>query len=415
MFLQTKALANFFTVISFFMVIQSARSDPVLKGVPFITIWNAPTSACWEKYGVSLDLSTFDIVVNQNYTFQGKEVVIFYSSHLGLYPYYNESNEPVNGGLPQNISLGDHLDKAFMDILDTITEPTFNGLAVIDWENWRPLWVRNWDKKRVYKQSSQELVRQMYPDMPTEKVLEIAKSEFENAGRKMMKSTLELGHQLRPNGLWGFYGFPDCYNYNYKDTSHNYTGECPVQEKLRNDNLTWMWEASKALYPDIYLEQALKMSENVGPYVKHRILEGIRVAKNRPILPYARIVYTYSMEFLTQEDLIQTIGQSAALGSAGIILWGNADYSVSKGFLLSVNSYIDETVGHYIVNVTSSVILCSKAVCTGNGRWCVRTHHLIHTFICILRALRSRGIHKAKDLLFLDKPAIGTSCTLGIL
>ncbi|KAG8436169.1 hypothetical protein GDO86_007319 [Hymenochirus boettgeri] len=149
------------------------------------------------------------------------------------------------------------------------------------------------------------------------------------------------------------------------------TERCPVQEKLRNDNLTWMWEASKALYPDIYLEQALKMSENVGPYVKHRILEGIRVAKNRPILPYARIVYTYSMEFLTQEDLIQTIGQSAALGSAGIILWGNARYSVSKDSCLAVNSYIDETVGHYIVNVTSSVILCSKAVCTGNGR-CVR-------------------------------------------
>ncbi|OCT85667.1 hyaluronidase-1 [Xenopus laevis] len=359
------------TIVLSGLVSCLAAELPVLKGRPFVSVWNAPTSPCLDRFGVTLDLSTFDIVLNQNHTFQGSEVVIFYSSQLGLYPYYDQSLSPVNGGLPQNNSLKDHLDKAFMDLLETISDPAFTGVAVVDWESWRPLWARNWDKMRVYQQSSQDLVKEIYPDLPPDEVLELAKAEFETAARKIMQSTLELGRELRPNGLWGFYGFPGCYNYGYKNFGQNYTGKCPIDEIHRNDNLTWLWEASQALYPDIYLEQALKMSENVGPYVKYRVLEGIRVAKDLPVLPYARIVYTYSMDFLTQEDLIQTIGQSAALGAAGVILWGNADYSRSKESCLAVNSYIDETLGHYLVNVSSSATLCSKAVCAGNGR-CVR-------------------------------------------
>ncbi|KAE8611870.1 hypothetical protein XENTR_v10012627 [Xenopus tropicalis] len=371
---QALSLAGYYTfLLSGLLGWLAAGTDPVLKGRPFASVWNAPTSPCLDRFGVTLDLSAFDIVLNQNHTFQGSEVVIFYSSQLGFYPYYDESLSPVNGGLPQNNSLRDHLDKAFMDLLETISHPGFNGVAVVDWESWRPLWARNWDKMRVYQQSSQDLVKEFYPHLPPDKVIELAKAEFETAARKLMQSTLELGRALRPKGLWGFYGFPSCYNYGYKKKNYgqNYTGECPIEEIHRNDNLTWLWEASQALYPDIYLEQALKMSEHVGPYVKHRVLEGIRVAKDLPVLPYARIVYTYSMDFLTQEDLIQTIGQSAALGAAGIILWGNADYSRSEESCLAVKSYIDETLGRYLVNVSSSAMLCSKAVCTGNGR-CVR-------------------------------------------
>lgn len=33
---------------------------------------------------------------------------------------------------------------------------------------------------------------------------------------------------------------------------------------------------------------------------------------------------------LFQEDLVHTIGESAALGAAGVILWGGYEYSASK-------------------------------------------------------------------------------------
>ncbi|KAM4722820.1 hyaluronidase-1-like [Rhinophrynus dorsalis] len=374
--MSTKSLSfiTFSAFLVFFPVVSS--SDPVLSGHPFVTVWNAPTSRCLEMFGVDLDLTVFDIVLNKNHSFVGTDVVIFYNNQLGVYPYYNDDGDPVNGGLPQNNSLRDHLHKAYVDMKNAISDPSFKGVAVIDWENWRPIWIRNWDKKKLYQQGSIDLVRQMFPDLPQVEAIMLAKREFEMAAKKFMRSTLKLGRKVRPNGLWGYYGFPCCYNYGYKNSSLNYTGECPKEEILRNNNLTWMWEASQALYPDIYLEKELKMSANVGRYVKHRVQEAFRVAKlasNKvlPILPYARLVYTYSMDFLTQEDLVQTIGQSAALGAAGIILWGNADYTRSKESCLAVKSYIDDTLGKYVVNVSSAALLCSKALCTGNGR-CVR-------------------------------------------
>ncbi|KAM8930729.1 hyaluronidase-1-like, partial [Pelodytes ibericus] len=358
------------------LIFPFVMPDPILSGHPFVTIWNAPTARCWEMFGVTLDLGAFDIVKNQNSSFKGSKVVIFYNTQLGLYPFYDSEGTPVYGGLPQNSSLKDHLEQAYVDIEATMPEPAFEGVAVVDWENWRPLWLRNWDKMLLYTKHSIELVREKHPEWPEEKIVEKATSEFEKAAQEFMQLTLELGHKMRPGGLWGFYGFPSCYNYGYKKSGENYTGECPEREMLRNNLLSWMWNSSQALYPDIYLEQGLKMSEYVGRFVKYRLEEGLRAAKlapgmDLPVLPYARIVYTYSMDFLTQEDLIQTVGQSAALGAAGIILWGNADYSESKDSCLAVKSYIDETLGMYVVNVTNGALLCSKALCSGNGR-CVR-------------------------------------------
>ncbi|XP_075039964.1 hyaluronidase-1-like isoform X2 [Mixophyes fleayi] len=325
---------------------HSASPESLLPGRPFVTVWNAPTSRCWEKYGVELDLGAFDIVANQNQSFEGSEMVIFYNSKLGLYPHYDQTDEPINGGLPQNVSLRDHLNQTYKDLITTIVSPDFTGVAVIDWEDWRPLWDRNWDQKSIYKKQSKELVRERHPQWSDEQILEEATREFEEAAEMFMASTLELGHKFRPGGLWGFYGFPDCYNNGYKNSSYNYTGECNQVEVERNNRLTWMWKSSRALYPQIYLEQILKRSEFVGRFVKHRLEEAFRVSTEAPqgdlpVLPYARMVYTYSMDFLRQDTCLE------------------------------VKSYVDDTLGMYVVNVTSGAALCSRSVCTGHGR-CVR-------------------------------------------
>ncbi|XP_053325455.1 hyaluronidase-1-like [Spea bombifrons] len=375
-----QSLRGFKTILciipSFLSLFVPSGSDPVLLDLPFVTVWNAPTRPCLERFGVEIDLDVFDIVMNQNHSFLGDQVVIFYSNQLGHYPHYDQDTKPVNGGLPQNASLEEHLMKARQDLEATISGKNFKGVAVVDWENWQPLWNRNWKQRMLYKLRSLELVHQKHPELPFRKAVKKARMEFEDASQKFMKSTLELAQRLNPNGLWGFYGFPNCFNYEYKDSSYNYTGMCPVSEKRRNDLLTWLWRASRALYPDIYLEKQLKKSKHVRCFVKHRVEEGFRVAKvapgvDLPVLPYARIVYTYSMDFLTQGDLIQTLGQSAALGAAGIILWGNTDYSASKESCLAVKSYVHETLGKYVKNVTRAAILCSQSRCAGHGR-CVR-------------------------------------------
>ncbi|XP_006023812.1 hyaluronidase-1 isoform X1 [Alligator sinensis] len=349
-------------------------TGPIFFDRPFVTVWNAPTENCEKKFHVSLDLGIFDVVLNRNESFMGNKMTIFYSTKLGLYPYYTKDGFPVNGGVPFNSSLPAHLQKAEQDIKADILDPNFRGLAVIDWESWRPLWVRNWDSLDIYKKKSIALVQERHPDWSPKRVVKKAELVFEKSGRAFMDQTLALGECLRPGGFWGFYGFPCCYNNDFKNV--NYTGECPEIEQQRNDQLQWLWNQSGALYPSIYLPKELEASGKVLTYVRHRIGEAFRVQKwvtggSLPVIPYAHISYELTDDFLSQEDLENTIGESASQGAAGIVLWGSEDYSNSRESCLAVKKFVDGILGHYIMNVTSSTILCSEAVCSSHGR-CVR-------------------------------------------
>ncbi|XP_068172507.1 hyaluronidase-like [Antennarius striatus] len=352
-------------------VLVSGLQSPFSQ-VPFLTVWNAPTSNCLSQFGVDIDLSTFDIVQNQNQTFIGGDITIFYDKYLGLYPKYSSQSEVINGGVPQNASLEEHLKVASEDIHKFIPDTDFRGLAVVDWESWRPVWERNWSEKRVYWLGSEALVRAKHPDWSPQQVADAARLEFEDAARKFMEETLKLGLEERPNGLWGFYNFPTCYNY-YRYNSTNYTGECPEIEKKRNDELLWLWNASSALYPGIYLDTKLQpLSREVLLFTHHRIMEAMRAAalnpSHLPVFTYAHIAYVQTLKFLSQEHLVYTIGESAALGSAGVVLWGDHYFSQSQTSCEAVKHYIDETLGRYVVNVTSAATLCSLTLCSSHGR-----------------------------------------------
>lgn len=272
---------------------QGSRS-PMVPNQPFTTIWNANTQWCLEKYGVDVDVSVFDVVANPGQTFRGPDMTIFYSYQLGTYPYYTSAGEPVFGGLPQNASLDTHLAHSFQDILAAIPASDFSGLAVIDWEAWRPRWAFNWDAKDIYRQRSRSLVQAQHPDWPAPWVEATARDQFQEAAQAWMAGTLKLGQALRPRGLWGFYGFPDCYNYDF--LSPNYTGQCPPGICAQNDQLGWLWGQSRALYPSIYMPTELEGTGKGQVYVRHRVGEAFRVAvgagdPDLPVLPYAQIFY----------------------------------------------------------------------------------------------------------------------------
>ncbi|XP_073325387.1 hyaluronidase-2 [Pagrus major] len=349
---------------------------PLYSQKPLLLAWNAPTEDCAPRHGIRFQLDLFQIVASPNEGFVRQNLTIFYKDRLGLYPYYEQDKTPMNRGLPQAASLTQHLDKMQEGVQKYIQEPGAKGLAVIDWEEWRPLWIRNWDTKDVYRKHSRELVRQKNPTWPPEQVAKVAQQEFEMSARKFMLETLRHAKNLRPNQLWGFYLFPDCYNHDYRRTLENYTGRCPDVEVARNEKLRWLWMESTALFPSIYMGEVLKSSPSGRQFVRNRVKEGMRLASlgdglARPVFVYTRPTYAYSLDQLTEFDLVSTIGESVALGAAGIIMWGDTAYAGSKTSCSNLDEYLRGPLSQYLLNVSTAAELCSQSLCASHGR-CLR-------------------------------------------
>uniref|UniRef100_A0A672KCQ8 Hyaluronidase n=1 Tax=Sinocyclocheilus grahami TaxID=75366 RepID=A0A672KCQ8_SINGR len=346
----------------------------------FSVIWNIPTARCQRQYGVSLPLRQFNIIHNSQQRFQGQNMSIFYQRRLGLYPYINRQGSKVNGGLPQQGSLMAHLSLAEAQINEVLIH-TFSGLAVLDWEAWQPIWMWNFGTRIVYRKISKKLVRWKHPDMSEEEVKSKAKSEFEFGARLFMEETLRLGVRLCPEGLWGFYGFPSCYN-NHGQGQSGYTGQCHSGTEILNDGLAFLWQHSTALYPSIYLWRKLAGHAHAQLMVRHRVLEALRVASQHspgteelPVFPYARVAFTHTLAFLNQTDLEHTLGESAALGAAGVVLWGELSFAKSKVSIDLSTYLVTHCCSYNIYFRLSSAAVCSPAMCNNQGRCARRDPH----------------------------------------
>ncbi|EDM15177.1 similar to hyaluronoglucosaminidase 2 [Rattus norvegicus] len=350
---------------------------PVIKNQPFNIFWAAPTLFCKDNFDVNMNLQAFNIIPNPFETQSGSTIAVFYPKELGYYPYFSEDGISFYGGIPQNVNLSEHLRKSANDIANAVSLWRSEGLAVIDWEGWRPQWDRNWGGRIIYKNHSLAFTRHHHPDWAETKVRTVAQQEFENAGKSLMNVTLTLALEMRPKRLWGFYLYPDCYNYDYRINPEFYTGSCPDDEIFRNDQLMWLWEKSAALYPSIYLSKILKSDINALKFVHFRVREALRIAEKArkdyalPVFIFSRPFYLQSIEALSEEDLVHTIGESAALGAAGIILWGGYEYSDTKETCLSLQQTVHGLLGPYALNVTSAAKLCSQSLCNSHGR-CIR-------------------------------------------
>ncbi|XP_036427197.1 hyaluronidase-2 [Colossoma macropomum] len=373
-------------VLDYVAVAQNLKSTrgPLYPNKPLLLAWNAPTEDCGPRHGVHFQLDMFQIVASPNEGFTRQNLTIFYRDRLGLYPYF-ESGTPVNGGLPQIASLTHHLEKMPEGIKKYIRDPNAQGLAVIDWEDWRPLWIRNWNAKNIYRNQSRLLVFKKNPTWDQGRVNKVAQQEFETSGRRFMLETLRQAKSLRPNQLWGFYLFPDCYNHNYHTSLEHYSGRCPDPEMARNDQLKWLWTESTALFPSIYIGSVLHSTPFARQFVRNRVKEGMRLASvgegpARPVFVYTRPTYANELELLSETDLVSTIGESVALGAAGIILWGDASYASSNASCRSLNQYLQGLLGRYLLNVSTAAEQCSNYVCNSHGR-CLRRNPDTDTYL----------------------------------
>lgn len=267
-----------------------STAPPLLDRHPFIVTWNIPVLVC-NRYNISLNTSPFHGVSNPAKV-PGQFLVLFYTDRLGLYPHLSpDSGTHFYGGIPQRGNLQASLEKARQDILHYIPSESSPGLAVIDWEDWRPLWERNWGSKRIYQTLSVSYARSRHPSLTARQALALAKRQFESAARSYMLETLVLGTQLRPHYLWGFYLFPNCYNYGWEQPG--YTGRCSREVRRQNQLLLWLWQVSTALFPSIYLQASQGDHRSAALMVRHRVREALRVAA-LPNRTHAAPVYVYS-------------------------------------------------------------------------------------------------------------------------
>nr|XP_029523162.1 hyaluronidase PH-20-like [Oncorhynchus nerka] len=293
---------------------------------------------------------------------------LFYTDRLGLYPQVNLlSRQQFYGGIPQRGNLRASLAKARADIDYYIPSKTAGVLAVIDWEDWRPLWARNWGSKWIYRTLSVTHARQRDRSFTAWRATATAKKQFQAETRIYMPETLSLGSRLRPNYQWGFYLFPNCYNHGWMEPG--YTGRCTKEVMGQNDELLWLWEASSALYPSIYLQEALRVSTlPAKPLIAPVYVE------TRPVF------IDQNRRFLSQGDL----------GPSGrVLLWrpqepfcgGPVPTTMTSSFL----------VPHHHAQPLHQQ---RDFLCQGNGH-CVRKHyesdHYLHLSSGNFRILRARG------------------------
>ncbi|XP_063053081.1 hyaluronidase PH-20-like [Engraulis encrasicolus] len=356
---------------------------PLIDGKPFVVIWNSPLKHC-TQHNVPLDMSAFQAVTTPELV-PNQFLSLFYRDHMGLCPWtdYKTENE-YNGGFPQNGDLQASLAKSKSDVAKYIPN-WVPGLGVVDWEDWRPLYSRNWGTKTIYQTLSIEYAQQHDPSLTAEAAKVVAKQQFEKAARGFMEGTLKVAESEKPEYLWGFYLFPNCYNYDYDEPG--YTGKCGETVESRNDELLWLWEASTALFPSAYMPTTLSDNYNAALFVRNMVQEALRTSTlpkrpyTAPVFLYSRILFREQNELFYKEiDLVRSVGEAAALGAAGTVIWGFATDYPNEAACEGLSSYLLSTVNPYIANVTAAAQVCSDFLCQGNGR-CVRRDYNTDTYL----------------------------------
>nr|XP_057939931.1 glyco_hydro_56 domain-containing protein [Doryrhamphus excisus]XP_057939932.1 glyco_hydro_56 domain-containing protein [Doryrhamphus excisus] len=344
---------------------QPAR-PPLLSGQPFIIFWAIADSSCSTRP----DPGSFGME-------REGRVVVFYEDTLGNYPYFLDKDTRINGGLPQHTRLDNHLQKTQLDLDAALPAPRYLGLGVLRWSAWLPQWVRNKEKKVVYQEASRNLLKAFFPNWTPEEVENWSRVDFEAAARSVIMETLREVKRLRPKALWGVSPYPSCYNGDPTQTAlANYTNQCPPAEKALNDELLWLWRRSSALYPLLSLEKLQGGTSGGRLYLSSEIQEALRVSSlagatfNLPVFPLVNSVYASTNTFLSQSDLVSSIGESAAMGTAGVVIWQRTDTKTERE-CQDLAEFIRKVLGPYSINVTTATRLCSASLCQGKGR-CVR-------------------------------------------
>uniref|UniRef100_A0A1W7RAD4 Hyaluronidase n=1 Tax=Hadrurus spadix TaxID=141984 RepID=A0A1W7RAD4_9SCOR len=337
----------------------------------FDVFWNVPSSLCSIKYDVNMTetLLKYNILVNDGESFIGDKITLIYENGIGKYPHIDPNKGDINGGLPRLDKLKEHLNLAEKDIQKIIPNPDFNGLGIIDWEAWRPIWEYHWGGLSIYQKRTIDLVKKDHPTESDQFIQTTAKNLWENTAKQWMLKTLELAKKLRPQGQWCYYLFPDCYNYFGKDQPSEYF--CSAMIQNNNDRLSWLWDASTALCPSIYfIENQMKYNERQRTWFLYgKLAEAARVARpSTKIYPYINYMVHVSQIPVPRDHFWKMLSLIASMGFDGAVIWGSSSYLGSKKSCDDLEAYIENVIGPAVTTISSNVNRCAQEICNGRGR-----------------------------------------------
>ncbi|CAK1547578.1 unnamed protein product [Leptosia nina] len=321
---------------------------------PFRVYWNVPTMQCKSKKIPFDNLhEKYGIIQNKDDKFLGENIAILYDP--GLFPALLKDEKSGkfkfrNGGVPQEGNLDSHLDAFKNSVKQSIPDADFNGVAIIDFESWRPIFRQNFGVLTPYKNVSYDIEYKQHWWWPKTWIAAEAKQRFEDSARTFMQTTISIGKQMRPKALWGYYGFPYCFNM----ASNNKAEDCPKKVKLENDEAYWLWEESSALYPSVYSSQDLSSSE-LSELIRGRLREASRLkSRGTPILPYFWYKYRDG-GFLKEGDLSIALQSLYKSNASGLIIWGSSNDVNSIEKCHKLKDYVESTLGPYIAKYTKNV------------------------------------------------------------
>lgn len=171
------------------------------------------------------------------YFHRGDKISILYDP--GIFPalLHNSSSKEIfvrNGGVPQEGNLTEHIEMFIKNLDELMPNEKNSGLAIIDFESWRPVFKQNFGTLQPYRDVSIKLVREKHWLWPKKRVVEEASNLFEQYGRLFMETTLQVAKKLRPNARWGYYGLPYCFN-----GRGNNMEDCAANIKIENDGFAF--------------------------------------------------------------------------------------------------------------------------------------------------------------------------------
>jgi len=279
----------------------------------FAAWWNIPLNKCTNK-GVLFDLDPYNIIHNVDNTNSGDKVNIYYRP--GVFPWYDENDQPVNGGIPQQGNITQHIALFSQQLMDT--EPTgFSGVSVLDFEKYLPAY--NGYVPKVQRQASDQWVRDRRPELDEAQVKEASALTFDVTVKPFFKSILKKNREMYPEALIGYYKYPPCNNWDYP------YNVCTPEILELNDNLhDTIYNESTAFFPSVYAFQ--HHEELYLDYLTAVLNETIRVNINAlPVYPYYHYRYhDPATDYLTDEEAIVSLWTIKAYGMDGVVLWGSS-------------------------------------------------------------------------------------------